>query len=310
MKVAFIAVWPDPSPGDSFVRVSSQVIELPATAVAGPVLVMLMSAAEARTVARPVLFSGFGSGVVELTVTELSYCVPDEPGGMWAVRVNVALAPEFMVASVQVTVPPLPGAGAEEQSKAGPLFCIIDTKVMLFGNVSEKLTFAAAVGPAFDMKIVNGTSLSGNAFAGALFIAPRSAEDAPGIVTDAALELFSSFGSNDCFDDTVATFVNVVPDAASEGRCMTKVKLALALSGNVAIEQLMVPPDPAGGFVQLNVGPLFWVLDTKVIPAGSISIRETPAASSGPIFIIVTSNETSLPAAALAGPLFVTRRSA
>lgn len=102
-----------------------------------------------------------------------------------------------------------------------------------------------------------------------------------------------------------------MPPAASPGICMTKVKLPEALSGRVAIVQVIVPPEPtAGAELQLKVGPEFWVSDWKVIPGGIASTRETPVALSGPAFKIVTSKETLLPAAALAGPVLVTNRSA
>jgi hypothetical protein len=271
---------------------------------------MLRSTDETVTMAVLLLLSGLGSGVdggVELTVTVFMYSVPGcTSPGMWPVRVNVALAPASIVASVQVTVPV-----TSLQVKAGPLFCIIDTKVMLPGSVSEKLTFAAALGPAFVITILKGTSLFGRAFAGPLFCANRSADAAPGIVTDAPLELFSSLGSNDWVDEPVATLVKVVPVAASEAMCITKVKLALELSGKLARVQVMMPPDPtAGTELQSKVGPLFWVADTKVIPAGVGSFRETLVASSGPRLIRVTSKETSVSAAAFAGPVLVTKRSA
>jgi hypothetical protein len=121
------------------------------------------------------LFSTLGSDVIEVTVTVLEYVTPDEPEGMWPVRVNDALAPAFIVASVQVTVPGLPGAGTAEQLKAGPLFWAIDTNVMLPGRVSEKLTLLAAPGPTFDITIVKGTLLLGKAVEGPLFVAKRSA---------------------------------------------------------------------------------------------------------------------------------------
>jgi hypothetical protein len=88
-------------------------------------------------------------------------------------------------------------------------------------------------------------------------------------------------------------------------------KLALAPLASKALLQLTLPVvSPANGIEQVNMGPLFWFAETNDIPAGKASVKVTLVASSGPTFSTSTLNETSVPAAALEGPVFVTRRSA
>src|SRR6185436_12312403 len=87
---------------------------------------------------------------------------------------------------------------------------------------------------------------------------------------------------------------------------ITKVKVALSFAANVSIVHVIVPLDSE----QLNAGPVFWLKDTKVIPAGTVSVSDTLAAASGPRFLTSTVNETSLPGVAEAGPVLITLRSA
>ena len=72
---------------------------------------------------------------------------------------------------------------------------------------------------------------------------------------------------------------------------------------------VMVPPEPFGS-LQRNVGPLTCDAETNVIPAGMGSVTVTSGAASGPPLTTVTTYVTSLFAAAVAGPAFVTARSA
>jgi hypothetical protein len=222
---------------------------------------------------------------------------------MTKVKVEIALSGN--VAIEQLMVPPDPTGGGV-QLNVGPLFWVWDTKVIPAGSMSIKETPPALSGPEFIITTSNETSLPAAALAGPFFVTKRSAA---GVLTSAVPALLSGFGS-DVAEVTVAVFMNVVPCGVSPGMCITKVKVALVFIGNIANVQVMVPPDPTGGSVQINAGPLFWVSDTKVIPAGTSSVRETLIASSEPRFVTFTVNATSLPIAAEAGPVFVTRRSA
>src|SRR6185436_10076426 len=119
-------------------------------------------------------------------------------------------------------------------------------------------------------------------------------------VADVDDMLFAEFGSP-VDADTFAVFVTglVVADDAT---CATSVNVAVALSGNVAMVQVV----PA----QLNAGPLFCVIETSVRSGGSVSVSETLVASDGPLFVTVIVYETFAPAVAVPGPLFDTPRSA
>src|SRR5439155_18754971 len=95
---------------------------VPATAVAGPVLVIETSA-ETWTVvvATGKLFDWSGSGVEDVSWSWLRICDPLNAvaAGMCTVRVKAADAPLANDAMEQFTVPPEPTAGVV-QLKAGP----------------------------------------------------------------------------------------------------------------------------------------------------------------------------------------------
>src|ERR1700730_3391061 len=180
---------------------------------------------------------------------------------------------------------------------------------MSLGRMSFTTKFCAAFGPAFPTAMTNATLVFGPAYEGPFFVTVRSAWSKPGVVTTAVLELFSSFGSKS--DVTLAMLVKVVPGGVAGGACITKVKSPLEPFGKVAMVQLISPLEaPGAGVEQLNAGPLFWIEDTKVIPGGNASFHVTLVASSGPPLNTTTLKETSDPAAALDGPVFVARRSA
>src|SRR5436190_622241 len=87
-------------------------------------------------------------------------------------------------------------------------------------------------------------------------------------------------------------------------------KPALTPTANVAMEQLTVPPFPTPGFVHVNDGPEVCDSATKVAPDGRGSLSVTVAASLGPVFVSVRLYVMLFPDANVAGPLFVTTRSA
>src|SRR2546421_10430278 len=70
--------------------------------------------------------------------------------------------------------------------------------------------------------------------------------------------------------DTVTTMLNVtvVPEAMVAG-----------------LVQVTVPLVPTLGLVQLYGGPVFWVVETKIVFAGSASVIDTPVAGFGPLFV-------------------------
>jgi hypothetical protein len=176
--------------------------------------------------------------------------------------VNVADAPDANVTAVHVIVPPAPTAGVVHEN-AGPLFCDSETNVISPGNVSLSATSWAASGPAFATVIVNVTSLSGGAAAGPVFVTARSASGV-GMKADVVALLFSSFGSGVSLVAN-AVFVIAIVGSVFEGTFSTNVKVAVAFAGSDAIVQTMSPGAPACGVVHENVGPLFCVMETKVV---------------------------------------------
>src|SRR5580765_4582616 len=63
----------------------------------------------------------------------------------------------------------------------------------------------------------------------------------------------------------------------------------------------MVPFTPTLGVVQVKAGPVSWVSDTKVVPAGSGSDRPTVWAADGPAFEIDSVYVRLLPAITVVG---------
>ncbi len=71
---------------------------------------------------------------------------------------------------------------------------------------------------------------------------------------------------------------------------MTENRNTAGVSGaSEAMVQVMAPVPPAAGVVQLKVGPLVCEAETKVVPAGTLSVSVTLVASEGPSFSTVTS---------------------
>src|SRR6185437_16779486 len=119
------------------------------------------------------------------------------------------------------------------------------------------------------------------ALAGAVFTIARSAEALTRVAV-AAEVLLPVVGSEVALV-TVAVLLSVVPSATLLPTCTTNVKLAEAPLASVAIVQLtvLVP-------LQLNADPVFCVIDTKLVFAGSVSVQLTLCASLGPLFATAT----------------------
>jgi hypothetical protein len=108
--------------GPLFVATTVHVKFVPAVTGFGlPVTVTLKSVDGAtRTSTSKLLSFALGSGVA-LVIVAVVLNVPDAVGGVDAVMVTVAV-PGGSVATVQLTVPPLPGAGAVHNHPAGALY--------------------------------------------------------------------------------------------------------------------------------------------------------------------------------------------
>lgn len=93
----------------------------------------------------------------------------------------------------------------------------------------------------------------------------------------AVAELLPEFGSLD-MPLTIAVSVIVEPGAALT--LTTRVTTTEPPDASAPSEQLTVPVPPTGGVLQLPG----LVSDTKVVPAGTTSVKVTPASASGPLF--------------------------
>src|SRR5260370_225477 len=89
-------------------------------------------------------------------------------------------------------------------------------------------------------------------------------------------------------DDAEAVLVSVVLFAKFVPTLKMSVKVAEAPEASVASVQLTDPVPPTDGFVHVNAGPVFCVLETNVVPAGSVSLSVTLCASLGPLLITLT----------------------
>lgn len=111
---------------------------------------------------------------------------------------------------------------------------------------------------------------------GPFFVTLRSAL-APTVV-DAEEVLLLTFVSG-VDEATFAVFVKTVPFGVAGGMLAVTLNVAEAPAASEAIEQVTVAP-----VVQVNTGPVVCDSETNVIPAGSVSLIVTFAASEGPAF--------------------------
>jgi hypothetical protein len=86
----------------------------------------------------------------------------------------------------------------------------------------------------------------------------------------------------------VAVLLIVVPVGTPAFALTTMVNVAEALAAKEATVKEIVPVPPAGGVVAVNVGPEVCVSDTKVVFAGTASVKDTVWASLGPLLVRVT----------------------
>lgn len=121
--------------------------------------------------------------------------------------------------------------------------------------------------------------------------------------------LLAAFGSGVAVV-TFAVLLTMAPSSTGAANCMTTDNVAVEPAGSSAAEQLIVPPAPTAGVLQANVGPPVCCTDTKVIPAGRVSVSVTLVALLGPAFVTVSTYVTGCPSVTTAGPLFATRTSA
>jgi hypothetical protein len=89
---------------------------------------------------------------------------------------------------------------------------------------------------------------------------------------------------SDVLLDADALFDAIVPSARLESNFTVSVKTLLP-TANEGFEHDTVPVPPTAGVVQLH--PVTAGRETKVEPAGSVSLHEADVATSGPLFVTV-----------------------
>jgi hypothetical protein len=98
-----------------------------------------------------------------------------------------------------------------------------------------------------------------------------------------AVDVFGVVGS---VDVVVALAVLLsVPSGALADTFATMLNVAVAPEARLALVHVMVPFVPTLGLLQTNAGPVFWVVETNVVFAGSASVSETLVAGFGPLFV-------------------------
>lgn len=82
--------------------------------------------------------------------------------------------------------------------------------------------------------------------------------------------------------EIVALLVMTAPVCAAPSTVNVNAKIAVSFAGRVAIVQLIAPPPPGLGEVQVKVDPESCVSETKVVPTGTELESTTFCAASGP----------------------------
>src|SRR6266550_8385372 len=100
----------------------------------------------------------------------------------------------------------------------------------------------------------------------------------------AVSELLAAFGSVVVLEALAVFEIGEDADAVT---LTTSVKVCPAPAARVARVQLTVPAAPTAGVVQTKAAPDPWLSETKVVPAGKVSLSATVWASDGPLFVML-----------------------
>src|SRR6266550_1031280 len=193
-------------------------------------------------------------------------------------RVKVALAPSGNCSARHDTFPMPPTAGLVQVQPAG---ASKEAKVVRAGGTSSRTTCAAVSGPALSTLIVYVMFAPARTGSGeSLMATERSGSAALVTVVVSVAVLFVGFES--VVLEAISAMLVIVVSFAAAFTLTTSLKLAPVPPASVAMVQVTVPVPPNGGTVQVKVAPVFWVNETKVVPAGTASVSVTPWASLGP----------------------------
>ena len=119
-------------------------------------------------------------------------------------------------------------------------------------------------------------AVPGAAVAGPVFVTVRSALAAEVVL---AVDVLLPVCGSEVVEEITAVFVIVVPLGVDDGTATTRSNVAVAAGANEASVHVTVAPP-----VQVNVGPLVWLIETNVVPVGTVSCSWTVAALEGPAF--------------------------
>ena len=173
------------------------------------------------------------------------------------------------------------------------------TAVRPAGRVSVTDTGAVSDGPLFTTTSEYVTLPPATTVAGPVLVIARSAEAVTPVLVDEVL--LAGTGSA-VVDDTDAVFVRLPACAGA----VTTTVIAGAVAPVARVGRVH-PTDTLPVLVQVQPAP---AADTKVTPAGRVSVTETAAASDGPLSTTDNEYVTLAPATTVAGPVLVIARSA
>jgi hypothetical protein len=259
------------SPGVPF-RVSDWLVP-----VIAPARAQRSAAIPTTVVVLAVLFAEFGSVVEEDTVAEFVITVPlGVPELTFTTSVNDAELNGASVAIMQVWVPVPPTAsGGQLHPAAG----VTETKVVLTGITSLRVTDVAVCGPSF--RTVRVYVMLPPTATGSGESDFRTRRFAPPLTVVVALaELLAVTASS--VEATLAVLVMIVPFGVAAATLSTKV-IVLVPTGTEGLVQVCVPVPPTGSGGHVHPTP--GVTETNVVPAGVVSEKETFDAASGPALV-------------------------
>jgi hypothetical protein len=219
------------------------------------------------------LLAGFGSDVDEVAEAVFVMVVPPATfASTFTTSVKVAVPPAAKVGLVAVMFPVPPTAGVVVVQPAG---AVNETKVVLAGTASVRLALSASLGPALLAVIVYVMLAPGATGSGeSVFVTDRFADGAATVVVSVSELLLES--SSGVEDATVAVLLMVVPGAVPGFTFTTNVTVGNVVTATVPRVHVTVA-------VPVQV-PCDGVAETKVVPAGTASVRVTLWASDGPLF--------------------------
>jgi hypothetical protein len=273
-----VTLWASFGPASMIVIV--YVTLVPAVTDAGPVFVIDTSAGGLTTVlaAEAVLLPSVGSFVVDDTRAEFVKTVPlVAAAGIWITSTKVSMEIAPTLAAKQVTTPAL----CAQVKPSGLVATLTETKLVVGGIVSDTVTFCAGFGPLLIIVIVYVAFVPDMTDAGPTFVIARSADGVIAVVV-AVDELLAGFPSA-VAEITFAVF-DIIVLFGTLPICRTSTKVstspfttvgALQVSTATATPQLKAP------------APDEWLADTKLVPAGKVSLTETVDALFGPLLMMV-----------------------